>query len=573
MSAQTPLTSPDAGEQRTGTTEPAAGGAIEALAAEYWEHYLASHPTHAHLLGRYEWAPDFERASRESQEQQVSALEAFAHRAEQLDPDSLDPQEQVTRAVIVDDATSRARLARTPLAQIPADPIFGAQVDLGIVTPMLALPTPEVAEALVEKLRGAGRHLHELVERCREGVAEGRFPAAFAAADTVAQIEATLAVPVADDPVLLTSAPPSGLDVDGWKATLREVVASDLRPGLAAYAAVLREEVLPAARPDAEVGLVHLPGGEQAYTAALRYFTTTDLTPEQIHQIGLQQVDALAEEYRALGPEVVGTDDVDAVFAAMRSDPALHFETGEQLVTASEVAMQRAWEAMGDWFEVLPQARCAVQSTMSGAKAFYFPPAGDGSRGGTFFINVDEPSSWGTFELESMAFHEGIPGHHLQLAIASELTGVPDFRRHLHNSAYAEGWGLYTERLADEMGLYSGPVDRLGMVAADSLRACRLVVDTGMHALGWSRERAVAYMLENSPLAEGVVRPEVDRYAVTPGQACSYMVGRLEVQRMRREAEERQGGSFSVKAFHSAVLDSGSLPLGVLDAVVRERLP
>jgi uncharacterized protein (DUF885 family) len=215
-----------------------------------------------------------------------------------------------------------------------------------------------------------------------------------------------------------------------------------------------------------------------------------------------------------------------------------------------------------------------VQSTLTGPKAFYFPPSGDGSRGGTFFVNVSDPAAWGTFELQSMAFHEGIPGHHLQLAIAAELgSDVPEFRKHLHNSAYAEGWGLYTERLSDEMGLYTAAVDRMGMYSADSMRACRLVVDTGLHALGWSREQAVAYMVDNSPLAEGVVRPEVDRYVVSPGQATSYMVGRLEIQRMRAEAEQRRGSAFAVKEFHSAVLDSGSLPLGVLDEVVRARLP
>ena len=171
-----------------------------------------------------------------------------------------------------------------------------------------------------------------------------------------------------------------------------------------------------------------------------------------------------------------------------------------------------------------------------------------------------------------MAFHEGIPGHHLQLAIASELESLPEFRKHIHNSAYAEGWGLYTERLADEMGLYTAAVDRMGMYSADSMRACRLVVDTGLHALGWSRQQAVDFMLENSPLAEGVVRPEVDRYICSPGQACSYMVGRLELERMRREAEARQGSSFSVPRFHSVVLDGGSLPLGVLDQVVKARL-
>jgi uncharacterized protein (DUF885 family) len=222
---------------------------------------------------------------------------------------------------------------------------------------------------------------------------------------------------------------------------------------------------------------------------------------------------------------------------------------------------------------VRPKAPCGVEPTTAGAKGFYFPPAADGSRGGTFFVNVTDAAAWGTFEVESFAFHEGVPGHHLQLTIASELQGVPEFRKHVDNSAYAEGWGLYSERLADEMGLYSSDLARIGMLSADSLRACRLVVDTGIHALGWSRQRAIDYMVANSPLTEPIVRAEIDRYVIHGGQATSYMIGRLEIQRMRREAEERQGAGFELKAFHSAVLDSGSLPLDVLDGVVRTRLP
>jgi uncharacterized protein (DUF885 family) len=321
------------------------------------------------------------------------------------------------------------------------------------------------------------------------------------------------------------------------------------------------------------VGLTYLDGGDDAYARTLRYFTTTDLTAQQIHDIGLAQVESLAAEYRTLGAEALGTDDLQEIFDRMRDDPALHFTSGEQLVTASETAMARAWAAMPEWFEVLPQAPCAVAGTTSGAKAFYFPPASDGSRGGTFFVNISDPAAWGTFELEAMAFHEGIPGHHLQLAIAGELTTIPEFRKHLHNSAFAEGWGLYSERLSDEMGLYTGPIERLGMLSADSMRAGRLVVDTGLHALGWSREQAVRFMLDNSPLSAGVVRPEIDRYAVSPGQATSYMIGRLEIQRLRREAEQRRGDRFAVTAFHSAVLDSGSLPLDVLERVVKTRLP
>jgi uncharacterized protein (DUF885 family) len=390
---------------------------------------------------------------------------------------------------------------------------------------------------------------------------------------TIAQIDEALTVPADQDPLLGTTPLPDGVDADRWRARMVEAIETSIRPGMAAYRDVLRDELLPHARPDDRAGLCWLENGAEAYASTLRYYTTTTKTAEEIHEIGLQQVAQLAEEYRGLGPEVVGTDDLEQIFEAMRTDPKLHFENGDQLVDAAKVAMQRAWDAMPAWFDVLPQAPCAVQPTTTGAKAFYFPPATDGSRGGTFYINVSDPEAWGTFELESMAFHEGIPGHHLQLALASELQGVPEFRKHVHNSAYAEGWGLYTERLADEMGLYSGAVDRMGIFSADSMRACRLVVDTGLHALGWSRQQAIDYMVANSPLTEGVCRPEIDRYILSPGQATSYMIGRLEIQRMRAEAQQRQGEAFDVRRFHTAVLDNGSLPLGVLDEVVRTRLP
>ena len=545
---------------------------IDTLAADYWSHYLETEPTHAHLIGDYRGAGRFEDGSRAAEDKEIAALRRFVEQAEAVGPEQLDEQQRITRAVLISDATTKADVLEARLAEIGADPIFGPQVSLPILMGMLALPDADVAEALVDKLRGIGRYYGELAERHREGLAGGRFPAAFAVAGTVSQLDGLLARPVADDPLLATTPPPSGLDVDAWKDRLRRVVESDVRVGMETYRDVLRDEVLPQARPDDKCGLSWLPDGDEAYAATLRHYTTTDKGAREIHELGLAQVAKLAEEYRELGPEVVGTDDLAKIFEAMRTDPQLHFQSGEELVRNAEVAMQRAWDAMPEWFEVLPQAPCGVQSTTTGAKAFYFPPASDGSRGGNFFINVDDVTSWGTFELEAMAFHEGIPGHHLQLAIASELTGVPDFRKHIHNSAYAEGWGLYTERLADEMGLYSGPVDRIGMFAADSMRACRLVVDTGLHALGWSREQAVEFMVGNSPLAEGVVRPEIDRYIVTPGQATSYMVGRVEIDRMRAQAQERQGAAFSVKDFHSAVLDSGSLPLGVLDDVVRARL-
>ena len=546
---------------------------IDVLAEEYWQHYLDTNPTEAHLLGDYSKAGRFEDASRAAEDRDVAALRDFARRAEAIDESSLDEQQRITRAVLAADATSKADLLEARLAELaPADPIFGMQVSMPIVVGMLALPTPEVADALADTYRGVGAYYRAQVERLREGRARGWVPAAFAVEGTIKQIDEILASPVEEDGLLRTTPTPEGFDADTWRGRLQQVIVTDVRPAMAELRDALRDEVLPDARPEDKVGLCWLEGGEAAYDATLRYFTTTTKSAQEIHELGLAQVAKLADEYRALGPEVVGSDDLATIFDAMRNDPKLHFSNGQDLVDQSKVAMQRAWDAMPDWFETLPQAPCGVEGTMTGPKAFYFPPATDGSRGGTFFVNVDDPESWGIFELEAMAFHEGIPGHHLQLAIASELQGVPEFRKHIHNSAYAEGWGLYTERLADEMGLYSGPVDRMGMYAADSMRACRLVVDTGIHALGWSRQQAIDYMVENSPLKESMCRPEIDRYIVSPGQATSYMVGRVEIQRMRAEAEDRQGEAFSIKQFHSAVLDNGSLPLGVLDQVVRTRL-
>lgn len=546
---------------------------IDQLSEEYYTAYLRAQPTEAHLLGDYTWADRFEVSTREEEDRQIAELRGFVAAASAINDADLDEQQRITRAVLANDASTRADLLEARFRTFAADPIFGEQTALPLIAGMLAIPTPEVAEAMVAKYHAIGQSYRDLAERQREGRAVDRVSPVFAVTGTIAQIDEALARPADQDPLLGTMPLPDGVDADTWRARMVTAIEESIRPGMAAYRDVLRDEVLPRARPDDKAGLCWLGDGAESYARTLRYFTTTDKSAEKIHEIGLQQVAQLADEYRALGPEVVGTDDLQAIFEAMRTDPKLHFENGDQLVTAAEVAMQRAWDAMPAWFETLPQAPCAVQATTTGAKAFYFPPATDGSRGGSFFINVADPEAWGTFELESMAFHEGIPGHHLQLAIAGELEGVPEFRKHIHNAAYAEGWGLYTERLADEMGLYSGAVDRMGIFSADSLRACRLVVDTGLHALGWSRQQAVDYMVANSPMTEAICRPEVDRYILSPGQATSYMIGRLEILRMRAEAQQRQGDGFDIKRFHTAVLDNGSLPLGVLDEVVRTRLP
>ncbi len=551
-------------------TDPSAE--LDQLAEDYQDHRLRSAPTWGHLTGEYRYAARFEDVSRAGQQAVADEARALVGRAEAIDDGALDDQRRITRAMVAWDGTSRAGLLDARTAEFGADPIFGVQSSLGVYVPKLGVPDTEVAEAMVGKFEGVAAHLHDLAQRHREGVGSGRTPAAFAVDRTVQQLDDWLGTPVGLDPMLSVQDAPAGVDAARWHERLLAVVQKQVRPAVEHYRDVLRDEVAPHARPDERCGLTHLPDGDEVYARAAAYYTTVDTSPEEIHRIGLEQVAALAEEYRALGPGVVGSDDVPTIFSALRDDPALHHTDGAAIVADSKAAMAKARATMADWFGRLPQSDCEVEATTSGAIAYYFAPAKDGSRGGVFFMNVSEPEGWGRFEIENTSYHEGIPGHHLQLAIAGELEGIPEFRKRAFIAAYAEGWGLYTERLADEMGLYSSPLDRMGMLSADSMRACRLVVDTGMHALGWSRQRAVDYLLANSPMRPGHVGAEIDRYAVVPGQALSYMIGRLEIQRIRRAVEDRQGDAFDIKAFHDAVLDSGPLPLALLDRVVAARL-
>ncbi len=545
---------------------------LNALAAEYYDFRHRMAPTSAHLDGDYRFASQFEDPGRIAEDAEIAEDRHFADRARAIDDAGLGAQDRISREMIGWDATTRADLLSTRITEFTVNPISGRQAMLPVYMPKLSIPTVEVAEAMTGKLRGIGVAFRAMADRLRAGSGAGRTPAEFAVRQTIPQLDAWLALPISDDPLLNLQAPDGLPDRAAWRSRLEAAIEADVRPAFVVYRNVLRDEILAHARPDEHVGLAWLPDGEATYDSAIRLFTTLDKPAREIHEIGLHQVELLADEYRALGPQVTGSSDLATIFAALRSDPALHHTSADAIVADAKAALAKAKGAMGGWFGILPKADCDVEAATSGAVAYYFPPALDGSRGGTFFMNTSEPTGWGRFQIESTAYHEGIPGHHLQLAIASELTGIPDFRKHAFIAAFGEGWGLYAERLADEMGLYTTPLDRMGMLSADSMRACRLVVDTGMHALGWSRRRAIDYMLENSPMRENHVTAEIDRYAVGPGQALAYMIGRLEIQRIRASAEAALGNRFEIKAFHDTVLGSGSLPLATLDRHVRDWL-
>jgi uncharacterized protein (DUF885 family) len=545
---------------------------LQALGEEYWEYRLEVQPTQALLLGDHRYDDRFESASLEAEDAHIARLRGFADRAAAIDPATLDADDRISRDVLVFEARMEAAVDETRPAQLDVNPEIGFHTALAVLPPNLPIELPEHADALVAKYEALGRYVRETTGRVREGVAEGRTPPDLHVDMVVEQLDAYLAGPLDDDP-LLNVRVPSAFDEaaeHAWKDRLKHVIDTVVRPAFAEQRDELAQEVRPVARSMDRPGLVSLPDGEVTYGRLVHRHTTLPMDPEEVHRIGLAQIERLADEYRVLGARVLDTTDLDEIFGRLRDDPALHFDNGPDIVEASETAMAKAKAEMGNWFGRLPVADCIVQETPSGPTAFYFRPAVDGSRPGIFFVNTADPSRWGRYEIEAMAYHEGIPGHHLQLAIAQELEDVPEFRKHAHITAYAEGWGLYTERLADEMGLYGSPLERIGMLSADSMRAGRLVVDTGLHAMGWSRQQAIDYFAQNSPMTLGTITAEVDRYIGMPGQALAYMIGRLEIMRLRDGAEHALGDRFDIRGFHDVVLGSGLVPLDTLGRMVRD---
>lgn len=550
---------------------------IGALADEYWQHQLRLNPTTALLLGEHQYDDQMEDLSRGAEDDAIATYESIAERAAAIDPASLSKADRVTRGVLLWEARSKASELQARFAEFDVNPSMGMHVELPQTVAQIRLPGAEEAAAIVRKWSRIQDTFQQAVHRLRQGVALERTPPQVAVEKAIAQIETYLATPLDKDPFLEVP-PPAAFTAEEtvqWTDQLRDQVVASIRPGYELYRTALVEEILPKARPPEKSGLRWLPDGEKVYDEAIRRHTTMSMTALEVHEIGLEVIDQLADEYRFLGAKALGLTDLDQMFHALRHDMELRFDSAEQIVTAAASAMDRARAALPAWFGVLPQADCVmVEIPELGAAeaplAFYLPPATDGSRPGSYFINTSSPMTRTRFESEALAFHEAIPGHHLQLAIATELEGVPDFQKHALITAYVEGWGLYTERLSDEMALYSGDSERMGMLSFDSWRACRLVVDTGMHALGWSRQEAIAYMTANSPQAPNNIESEVDRYIGWPGQALAYMIGRREFMRLRSMAQQELGTGFDIKAFHDVVLGSGAVPLPLLAELVAD---
>jgi uncharacterized protein (DUF885 family) len=540
---------------------------IRALADEQLDLHCTADPLDATLFGLPGYDDRLSDLSEEGDARIRSWASDIAARAAAADPSTMDGTDAVTRAVVEQQARARVDAIDVRTVEYTVTGLFiSPAAQLLSTLPNLTFPDAERAAAYVERLRAIPDFLATVANRHRTGVATGRLPVARLVRSAVELIDRYLADE--HDSLLRQELPTTELAEERAR-----VVRDAVRPAFAAYRDVLAGEILPSGRPDERAGVCWLPDGAEIYAKLSRLHTTTDRTPDELHQTGLDLIARLAEEYAELGATVFGVSDQREIFQRLSTDPALRWSSGDELLAAAMEAVTRAEEEAPNWFGRLPSQQCKVEpvpaaEAASAPTAYYLVPAMDGSRQGIYFANTESAEQRDRFTSEVIAFHEAVPGHHLQLSLAQELTHLPMLRRMSPINAYSEGWGLYTERLADEMGLYSSDLSRLGMLAMDSLRAGRLVVDTGLHAKGWTRQQAIDYLRENTPLSVLEIANEVDRYIAYAGQALSYMVGRLEIQRLRAKAQAAQGSAFDIRAFHDVVLGSGSLPLNVLDDVV-----
>jgi uncharacterized protein (DUF885 family) len=560
----------------TGAVTPADGAALLArLGEEFFEAVHAADPLTATQLGVPGFdalLPDPSRAGAAAAARRIGAIE---DRVTAVDPALLGPDARVSRSVL-------AHLARGAREDLEAGMWEANASAAGYVSPpamvfqsVPAAPltsVPAVADYLA-RLRGLGGFLDAVTSRYRQALADGRAPAQAGLRRAMAQLEGHLSRDAGAD-VLVTVPLPPGCDEAAVRAEAAAIVAGSVRPALRRMLACMDAELRPEARPDGRVGIRFVPGGAEAYQAAVRRHTSTALSPAEIHRIGLDTLAGLRAEWAEVGGAVLGVTDVPAILDRLRADPSLRFGSSGEILATVAGALDRAEEARPDWFPPIPVPRCVIEEidpveAAAAPLAYYRPPAAGGLRPGAHCVLTARPGDRFRYEYEALAFHESVPGHHLQACAARSLP-LPDFRRYLDAEVcgYVEGWGLYCERLADEMGLYSSGTERLGMLSFDALRACRLVVDTGMHYYGWSRSEAVDFMWRNTATPRANVDSEVDRYIAWPGQALAYLIGRREIRRLRDRSSQELGHRFSIRGFHGAVLGSGAVPLPVLDEIV-----
>jgi uncharacterized protein (DUF885 family) len=568
-----------AGEEAWRAAEPlsaqaAASRELARLFEEDWEFHLREDPLFATETGDGRYNDRLPSVRPADFERRLGQERAFLERWRRIDRSALGPEDRVHYDVF-------GRWKRDEIAElefgaylIPITNRSGFHISFAQLAERVPLRTVRDYENYVARLRGFRTYAEEHVELMREGIRRGWVLPRVVLEGVEAPIEAQ----IVDDPTRhRLYAPfrefPSSVP-EPERARLaeagRRAIAESVVPGYRAFLRFMTEEYLPAAR--ASIGASDLPNGRGFYEHRVRQFTTLDVTPEAVHELGMREVRRIRAEMDALVERVGFAGGREAYVAFLRSDDRFYAESPEALLKEVAYTLKRMDGELPRLFGRLPRMPYGIRPVPEyiaprTTTAYYEPPAGDGSRAGFYYVNTYDLRQRPLYEVEALSFHEAVPGHHLQIALQQELD-LPPFRRFLGFTAFVEGWALYAERLGLEVGFYRDPASDFGRLSYEMWRACRLVVDTGIHALGWSRTQAIDFMRENTALSRHNIEAEVDRYIAWPGQALAYKMGERKIRELRDRAERELGPRFDVRAFHDLVLGHGALPLDVLETLV-----
>jgi uncharacterized protein (DUF885 family) len=544
---------------------------LNAIFSDYWQDRLKHNPEFASSIGDKRYNDQLSDYSVEAYNDSLARGRAFLNRLGELDTAGMPDQEQLSKEVLVRELITAQEEARFKPWEMPVNQFYGLQVDLPQLVSELTFTSEKDYDDYIARLKKVPLAFQQTTDDMSLGMDDHREPPAYLMEKVLAQVN-TIANEKPEDgpfglPVQKFPASVSPAQQARIKQELLTVIAGQVTPAYLRFGKFLKSQYIPNGRSDP--GLWALSDGEAYYRFLVKQSTTTDLTPAQIHQIGLDEVKRDEEQLLAIAKKL-GFADVKALQIAAAGNPKLYPTSKEQLLDAYRGYLDQMRPKLPQLFGRLPKASLVVMpvpaySEKDQAAAYYARGTADGSRPGTVYVNTYKFETRPLDQAETIAYHEGLPGHHLQISIAQELTGVPDFRKYLDYTAYTEGWGLYAERLGKDVGFYQDPYNDYGRLELDIWRAIRLVVDTGVHDQHWTRQQMVDYFHDHSALAETDVQAEVDRYIAWPAQALGYKVGQIKFLELRARAQKALGERFDLRTFHDQLLDSGALPLDLVD--------
>ena len=545
--------------------------ALHAIFHDYWEQTLKRQPEFASSLGDKRYNDQVSDYSVKAINDWLAVEQDMLLKIAAIDPAGLSDQDQVSRELLIRDLTEDQEGAEFKSWEMPVNQMGGIYATYPQLVAQLSFTTSKDYDDWIARLRAIPHAFDQVTSNMSIGIDDKRVPPKFLLEKALANVQqlanqkpedSPLALPLKKFPDSISAAEQTRIKTEMLAAISKQVL-----PAYQRFARFLEVAYIPAGR--TEPGISSIPDGAAYYKFRIKQSTTTNLTADQIHQIGLDEVQKDETEMLTIAQKL-GFQDLKSLRASLKTNPKLKATSREQLLDTYRGYLGPMQAKLPELFGHLPKSPFEVVPVpdyleKTSAPAYYQGGTPDGSRPGRLFIDTYNPTDRDLYQVESVAYHEGLPGHHLQISLSRELQGVPDFRKFGGYSAFSEGWGLYSEHLGKDVGLYKDPYSDYGRLQADIWRAIRLVVDTGVHSKHWTRQQMVDFFHDHSTIDETSIQAEVDRYIAWPGQALAYKIGQLEILKLRDQAKKELGDKFDIRAFHDQVIDSGAMPLDVLD--------